>query len=93
MIHEIHEISFRGHVARLATYFLDNSPEIDSGRIRPVVVVCPGGGYEMTSDREAEAGCVRVSEQVSCAKIRCEQESFCDVQAGGSWTDGRGDGA
>ena len=55
MIHEIHEISFRGHVARLATYFLDNSPEIDSGRIRPVVVVCPGGGYEMTSDREAEA--------------------------------------
>ena len=38
MIHEIHEISFRGHVARLATYFLDNSPEIDSGRIRPVAV-------------------------------------------------------
>lgn len=59
MIHEIHEISFRGHVARLATYFLDNSPEIDSGRIRPVVVVCPGGGYEMTSDREAEAVAVQ----------------------------------
>lgn len=59
MIHEIHEISFRGHAARLATYFLDNSPEIDSGRIRPVVVVCPGGGYEMTSDREAEAVAVQ----------------------------------
>ena len=29
--------------AKLYTYFLDNSPEIDPHRIRPVVVICPGG--------------------------------------------------
>lgn len=41
--------------AKLYTYFLDNSPEIDPHRIRPVVVICPGGAYAMTSDREGEA--------------------------------------
>lgn len=50
------EISVDGYqeTADLYTYFLDNSPEMDPERKRPVVVVCPGGGYEMTSDREAE---------------------------------------
>ena len=38
----------------LYTYFLDNSIEINPDRKRPVVVICPGGGYHMTSDREAE---------------------------------------
>ena len=41
--------------AKLYTYFLDNSPEIDSKRTRPAIVLCPGGGYRFTSDREAEA--------------------------------------
>lgn len=41
--------------AKLYTYFLDNSPEIDPARTRPVIVLCPGGGYRFTSDREAEA--------------------------------------
>ncbi len=41
--------------AKLYTYFLDNSPEIDSKRVRPAIVLCPGGGYRFTSDREAEA--------------------------------------
>ena len=31
--------------AKLYTYFLDNSPEIDSKRTRPAIVLCPGGGY------------------------------------------------
>lgn len=39
--------------ARLTTYFLDLSPEIPIEK-RPTVVICPGGGYAMTSDREAE---------------------------------------
>lgn len=39
----------------LYTYFLDNSPEMYPGRKRPVIIICPGGGYHMTSDREAEA--------------------------------------
>ena len=37
--------------AALYTYFLDNSPEMIPDRKRPLVLICPGGGYEMTSDR------------------------------------------
>ena len=37
----------------LYTYILDASPEIRDN-IRPLVLLCPGGGYEFTSDREAE---------------------------------------
>lgn len=40
--------------AKLYLYLLDNSPEIDPARVRPVILLCPGGGYCMTSDREAE---------------------------------------
>ena len=40
--------------ADLYTYFLDNSVEMHINRKRPVVVICPGGAYAMTSDREAE---------------------------------------
>lgn len=39
--------------AALYTYILDDSPEVAIPQ-RPMVIVCPGGGYEMTSDREAE---------------------------------------
>ena len=40
--------------ATLREYILDNSREIDIKRKRPAVLVCPGGGYSMVSDREAE---------------------------------------
>lgn len=43
-----------GSVAHLTGYLIENSPEIDAERLRPVVVVVPGGGYEFTSDREAD---------------------------------------
>lgn len=46
--------------AKLTTYFLDNSPEMDADRKRPVVLVCPGGGYAFTSDREAEPVAIRM---------------------------------
>lgn len=39
---------------KLYTYFLDNSREIAPERVRPVIVICPGGGYEWVSEREAE---------------------------------------
>ena len=57
MIYEKIEIQLRDSEfkADLFTYFLDNSPEMDMKRKRPVVLICPGGGYHMTSDREAEA--------------------------------------
>ncbi len=35
-------------------YLLDNSPEIEANRKRPAMIICPGGGYLLTSDREAE---------------------------------------
>ena len=54
MLHENLEIKYKEHTASLYTYILDNSPKIDIERKRPMVVICPGGGYEYTSDREAE---------------------------------------
>ena len=49
MIHEKIEIQLKDSEfkANLFTYFLDNSPEIDPERKRPVVLICPGGGYQM----------------------------------------------
>lgn len=40
--------------AQLNGYVIDNSPEIDAKKRRPAIVICPGGSYVMTSDREAE---------------------------------------
>lgn len=56
MIHKIIEIGAPGYEekAKLYTYFLDNSAEMHPDQRRPVIVICPGGGYEFTSDREAE---------------------------------------
>ncbi|MHC5227916.1 alpha/beta hydrolase [Enterococcus sp. LJL99] len=36
------------------TYLLHRSQEYNVGKKKPLVVVCPGGGYAFTSDREAE---------------------------------------
>ncbi|WP_236886730.1 alpha/beta hydrolase [Clostridium beijerinckii] len=38
----------------LFTYILDNSMEFKKNKKRPAVIICPGGGYLGTSDREAE---------------------------------------
>ena len=43
-----------GTAATLRGYVIDNSEEMTSSRRRPAVLIIPGGGYEMTSDREAE---------------------------------------
>ena len=56
MIHKKIEIKARGMeaVGNLYIYFLDSSIEMRPNEKRPVILMCPGGGYEMTSDREAE---------------------------------------
>ena len=56
MIHNKIKIQVRGTeaVGYLYTYFLDSSIEMRPNEKRPVILMCPGGGYEMTSDREAE---------------------------------------
>ena len=48
------EIKVDGYeeTADLYTYILDNSVEMYPQKMRPVIVICPGGGYAMTSDRE-----------------------------------------
>ena len=43
-----------GTAASFRGYIIDNSEEVLPDRRRPAVLVIPGGGYEMTSDREAE---------------------------------------
>ncbi len=45
----------------ITTYILDNYDEYSAGRKRPMVVICPGGGYEMLSFREAEAVAVKMN--------------------------------
>ena len=55
MHYETHKLSMPGSAdyAKFTTYFFDVSPELPYEK-RPTVIVCPGGGYGMTSDREAE---------------------------------------
>ena len=43
----------------LTAYILDDSPELTNGRKRPAVLICPGGAYMFTSDREAEPAAIR----------------------------------
>lgn len=45
--------------AVLTAFVPDNYTEIDPDRIRPAVIICPGGGYEYTSVREAEPVALR----------------------------------
>lgn len=45
--------------ANLLLYLQESSQEIESERLFPCVVVCPGGSYEFTSDREAEPVALR----------------------------------
>lgn len=43
-----------GHRAYMDCYLPANFQEYSEGRLRSAVVICPGGGYKMRSDREAE---------------------------------------
>jgi acetyl esterase/lipase len=45
--------------ARVECYVLKDSPEFQTGVRRPAVIVCPGGAYLGTSDREAEPVALR----------------------------------
>lgn len=61
MIHEKITIQTDESEAVLYTYIIDNSPQMDNNRKRPTVIICPGGGYEFTSDREAEPVAIRMN--------------------------------
>ena len=55
MLHETFSVQVEGSAkdSKLYTYILDGSNEIGIHE-RPLILLCPGGGYGMTSDREAE---------------------------------------
>lgn len=55
MIHNIYPIQAQGSLpdAKLITYMQDVSDSM-AVRVRPLVLICPGGGYAYTSDRESE---------------------------------------
>ena len=61
MLYETINIEVNQCVGTLTTYILDNSVEIDQDRTRPLVIVCPGGGYRFVSDREAEPIAVQLN--------------------------------
>lgn len=62
MVHEKIKLNVEGSAdyAAMYTYFLNLSPEIPVSK-RPTVVVCPGGAYAFTSDREAEPIAMRLN--------------------------------
>lgn len=55
MLSEVIKIQVEGSMpyARLCTYIWEKSEEMPD-RKRPLILICPGGGYERTSDREAD---------------------------------------
>ena len=56
MIHNTYPLKVEGSLeyARLVTYIQEDSDAMLIDK-RPLVLVCPGGGYGRTSDREAES--------------------------------------
>ncbi|MEG1886899.1 MAG: alpha/beta hydrolase [Oscillospiraceae bacterium] len=50
----VETVSFPGDNVKLKAYCYEPSPEIPEFSVRPAVIVCPGGGYEYCSDREAD---------------------------------------
>lgn len=46
--------------AKFYAYILDSSDDFQAGKVRPMIIICPGGGYERTSDREAEPVAMRL---------------------------------
>lgn len=55
MIHQIYPLQVEGSLpyARVEIYIQEHSEALAIDK-RPLILLCPGGGYERTSDREAE---------------------------------------
>ena len=59
MLTEVYDLHAEGSVsAKLSTYIQEYSRELMVEK-RPMLIICPGGGYEFVSDREAEPLAVR----------------------------------
>ena len=53
MLYETLPVEYGDYTARLRLYLVDNM-EFAPERKRPLILICPGGAYAWTSDREAE---------------------------------------
>lgn len=49
-----------GESVQLELYRLSNHPEVDASRKRPLILICPGGGYAFRSFREEEPVAIRM---------------------------------
>jgi len=66
MLHEtihlqVKGVDLKGTDPTLVTYLLECSESLNQGKIRPAVLICPGGAYEYTSRREAEPVALRMN--------------------------------
>ena len=59
--YEALEIKHNDNKAIITTYILDSYPEYQGERKRPLVIICPGGGYEHHSPREGEAIAIKMN--------------------------------
>ncbi len=53
MLHETITLSKERNVT-LTTYLIEDQAEYQQGMTRPIIVICPGGGYAFLSERESE---------------------------------------
>lgn len=62
MRYEVIGIQVKGSAqdTKFCAYILDSSKQFQAGFNRPMIILCPGGGYGMTSDREAEPVAMRL---------------------------------
>lgn len=60
-----HQVKVLEHEAfpacELTLYLLDNFAEVDAGRVRPLMLICPGGAYRFLSEREMEPVALRMN--------------------------------
>lgn len=67
MKHERFELKVRyglengGFIPSVTTYIIENSCAIDEKRRRPLILICPGGGYAYKSPREAESVAIKMN--------------------------------
>lgn len=54
-------ISHSDCVAKLTTYIVDHHSEYRGDKTRPLILICPGGGYMHLSSREAEPIALRMN--------------------------------
>ena len=79
MLTEVFPIQVKGSEpgAKLCTYIIEHSESIGVEK-RPLMLMCPGGGYEYTSDREAE--CIFYFSIIICHRKHYEQISNFQIK-------------